>query len=98
MWRVKIRTVLTSLAVYISVTGLVTFSLFICEESIQTAMFGTWPAQDAGDWYTVKFGVERMKEANHLLKTSLSLRLDSATGLRLLPCLWQVNRRVHRWM
>jgi hypothetical protein len=68
MWRVKIRTVLTSLAVYISVTGLVTFSLFICEESVQTAMFGTWPAQDAGDWYTVKFGVERMKEANQLLK------------------------------
>jgi hypothetical protein len=72
MWRIRIkhraRLILTSLAVYISVTGLVTFSLFILEESIQTAQFGTWPAQDAGDWITVKFGVERMKEANRALK------------------------------
>lgn len=69
MTKARFRTILTSLAIYISFTGLVTFSLFILEESIQTAMFGTWPAQDAGDWYTVKFGIERIKEANKTLKT-----------------------------
>jgi len=69
MTKSRFRTILTSLAIYISFTGLVTFSLFILEESIQTAMFGTWPAQDAGDWYTVKFGIERIKEANTTLKT-----------------------------
>jgi hypothetical protein len=62
------KTVLSVLAVYISMTGLVTFSLFILEEGIQTAMFGTWPAQDAKDWETVRFCLERIKNANGALK------------------------------
>jgi len=56
------------LAIYISITGLVTFSLFILEESIQTAMFGTWPAQDAKDWELVRFGCDRMRDANTMMK------------------------------
>jgi hypothetical protein len=63
------RTILSVLAIYISVTGLVTFSLFILEESIQTAMFGTWPAQDAKDWELVRFGCERMRDANNMMRT-----------------------------
>jgi hypothetical protein len=63
------KAILSVLAIYISVTGLVTFSLFICEEAIQCAMFGTWPAQDAKDWELVRFGCERMRDANTLMKT-----------------------------
>jgi hypothetical protein len=63
------KAILSVFAIYISVTGLVTFSLFILEESIQTAMFGTWPAQDAKDWQVVKSGCERIRDANWALKT-----------------------------
>jgi hypothetical protein len=63
----KGKVVLSVLAVYISVTGLVTFSLFIVEESIQTAMFGTWQAIDAKDWRIVMFGADRIRDANQLL-------------------------------
>jgi hypothetical protein len=63
------KAILSVLAIYISVTGLVTLSLFICEESIQWAMFGTWRAQDAKDWELVRFGCERMRDANTLMKT-----------------------------
>ena len=62
------KAILSVLAIYISLTGLVTFSLFILEESIQTAMFGTWPAQDAKDWELVHFGCERMRDANTMMK------------------------------
>lgn len=65
----KGKAILSVFAIYISVTGLVTFSLFILEESIQTAMFGTWPAQDAKDWEVVRFGLDRIKNANSALKT-----------------------------
>ena len=64
----KGKTILSFLALYISMTGLVTFSLFITEEGFQTAMFATWPAQDAKDWEVVRFGLERMKNANTALK------------------------------
>ena len=62
------KAILSVLAIYISVTGLVTFSLFVLEESLQTAMFGTWPAQDAKDWELVRFGCDRMRDANRMLK------------------------------
>lgn len=65
----RTRAILSVLAIYISVSGLVTFSLFIIEESIQTTMFGTWQAIDANDWWVVKFGADRIGEANQLLKT-----------------------------
>jgi len=45
-------------AIVISLMGVVTFSSFILEESFQTAMFGTWPAQDAKDWRLAKIGLE----------------------------------------
>ena len=38
---------------YLSIAGFVTFSLFILEESLQTAMFSTWAAKDAQDWALV---------------------------------------------
>lgn len=67
-FKFKAKAVLSAFAIYISISGLVTFSLFIVEESIQTAMFASWPAQDAKDWHTVKFASERIKEANQLLR------------------------------
>ncbi|MGW8181588.1 MAG: hypothetical protein ACWGQW_22895 [bacterium] len=54
----RIKTFLQMAAIVISLMGVVTFSLFILEESFQTAMFGTWPAQDAKDWRLAKTGVE----------------------------------------
>jgi hypothetical protein len=65
----KVKIFLSILAVYISATGLVTFSEFITEESIQTAMFGTWQAIEGKDWEMVKFGCERIKEGDKLLKS-----------------------------
>ena len=38
--------------------GIITFSLFILEESFQTVMFGSWPAQDAKEWRLAKRAVE----------------------------------------
>jgi len=64
----RARIALSVLALYLSASGLVTFSLFIIEESIQTAMFGTWQASDAGDWWTVKFAADRISDANRLLR------------------------------
>ena len=48
--------------------GLLSFSMFIMEEAIQTAMFGTWPAQDAGDWDLVLEGADIMESINVGLK------------------------------
>lgn len=60
--RTRFRTILGILAVYLSLAGLVTFSLFILEESFQTVMFGTWPAQDAGRWDIVLEGTDLMED------------------------------------
>jgi hypothetical protein len=46
---------------YLTIAGMITFSLFILEEAFQTAMFGTWPAQDAGRWDLVKTGCDTME-------------------------------------
>ncbi len=67
--RGKVKVFLSILAVYISATGLVTFSLFITEESIQTAMFGTWQAISANDWNAAKHGYDCIRAANRLLKS-----------------------------
>jgi len=49
-------------AIVISLMGVVTFSSFILEEAFQTAMFGTWPAQDAKDWRLAKIGLETQRK------------------------------------
>jgi len=54
----RLKTILQMAAIIISLMGVVTFSLFILEEAFQTAMFGTWPAQDAKDWRLAKAGVD----------------------------------------
>ena len=64
----KIKRILSYIMIYLSVAGLVTFSLFILEESVQTVMFGTWPARDARQWHIVKKGAELMKKTNTTLK------------------------------
>lgn len=57
----KIKTILQMIAIIISIMGILTFSEFILEESFQTIMFGTWPAQDAKEWRLVKRGLEAME-------------------------------------
>lgn len=59
----KIYRFLATIAVVLSIMGVVTFSLFILEESFQTVMFGTWPAQDAQRWDLVKRGTEHMQRS-----------------------------------
>jgi len=65
----KLQTFFKILFGYLTIAGLVTFSMFICEEAFQTAMFGTWPAQDAKDWRLIKKGLVIMQAANNTMKT-----------------------------
>jgi len=60
----KLKKTLSFVALIISILGLITFSLFIFEESLQVTMFGTWPAQDAGDWDMVLEGLDLMESLN----------------------------------
>jgi len=72
MWakiRSRLKVFLSILAVYISATGLVTFSLFIAEESVQTSIFASWQAISANDWHAAKHAYDCIKRANSLLKT-----------------------------
>jgi hypothetical protein len=55
-------------ATYLAIAGLVTFSLFILEESFQTVMFGTWPAQDVQQWEIIYEGTEIMQSTVWTLK------------------------------
>jgi len=57
----RLKTFLQMAAIVISLMGVITFSLFILEESFQTVMFGSWPAQDAKEWRLVKRAVEAQK-------------------------------------
>lgn len=57
----KIKSALQLALAIVTILGLITFSLFILEESFQTIMFGTWPAQDAQDWDTVLMGTDLME-------------------------------------
>lgn len=54
------KNIVKGLLAYITIVGLVTLSLFMMEEAFQTAMFGTWPAQDAQQWDVVYEGTELM--------------------------------------
>lgn len=59
---------LSALVLYLSVVGLVTFTLFILEESIQMATFGSWPAQQAKDWRTALAACDQIRTVNRILK------------------------------
>lgn len=65
----RFRRYLGWLALGLSAMGLVTFSLFILEESFQTVMFGSWAAQDAQDWPLVYEAAERMDKIVRTLET-----------------------------
>lgn len=64
----KLKGTLQTVAIILSIQGLVTFSLFIFEESLQVTTFGTWPAQDAGDWNLVLDGIDLMEKINFGMK------------------------------
>jgi len=64
----RLKTILQMCAIIISMMGIITFSLFITEESFQTIMFGTWPAQDAKEWRIVKRGIIGMEAAITTMK------------------------------
>ena len=63
--KIKLKKILTILFAYVTLVGLVTFSLFIHEESIQMLMFGTWPAKNAKQWNLVKTGTDLMEKTNN---------------------------------
>ena len=48
--------------------GLVSFPLFILEESCQVAMFATWAAKSAKDWEELERGVNRLESTNQTLR------------------------------
>ena len=53
---------------YLAFCGLITFSMFILEESLQTTTFGIWPAKNAKAWANVKRGLDLMDKINTTLK------------------------------
>jgi len=64
----RIKRALAVFAIYLSIAGLITFSLFILEESFQTVMFGTWPAKDAKRWDVVLDGTDLMQDIVFVMK------------------------------
>ena len=58
----------TGLKWYLALAGLITFSMFILEESSQTITFGIWPAKNARAWANVKRGLDLMENINTTLK------------------------------
>jgi len=63
-----LKVVLTSFLAFITLFGLIGFSLFILEESAQVLMFSSWQAIDAHRWDIVLIGVDQMTVANDTLK------------------------------
>lgn len=53
---------------YLALAGLITFSMFILEESLQSVTFGIWPAKNAKAWANVKRGLDLMDNINSTLK------------------------------
>jgi hypothetical protein len=64
----KIKNFLMVSMAVLTLIGVVTFSMFILEESLQTIMFGTWAAQDAKNWEHVQRGADAMRVTNRVLK------------------------------
>ena len=65
----RLRLVLWVFGLYLGVAGSITFTLFIHEEAIQTATWGTWPAADVKDWKTVRAGIATIRSINRSMKT-----------------------------
>lgn len=64
----RLQLILKILFAYITIAGLITFSLFICQEASQTVMFGTWPAKDTQQWHLVLEGADLMAKINFIEK------------------------------
>jgi hypothetical protein len=60
----RLKLWLMIIGAYLSISGLVTFALFIHEEAIQTVMFGTWPAKDVRQYEIVLTGTNLMRKIN----------------------------------
>ncbi len=63
----RIKTILTFIALYITIVGLVTFSCFMFEEAIQMTTFGTWPAKTAQNWELVLEGCDLIVKINNTM-------------------------------
>lgn len=64
----RLRIVLWIIGLYLGIAGTITFSLFIHEEAIQTAIWGTWPAADVKDWETTRAGITTITSINKSMK------------------------------
>lgn len=65
----KLKKILTVTALILSILGVVTFTMFILEEAIQMATFGTWPAKNVRDYSMVLRGCDTIRAINSTLKT-----------------------------
>ena len=64
----RIKSIITTIAVYLAVVGCVTFACFILEEATQVTIFGTWPAKSAQNWELVLEGCDLVQSINTTLK------------------------------
>jgi hypothetical protein len=64
----RLRIFLWVFGLYLGLAGTITFSMFIHEEAIQTATWGTWPAADVKDWKTVRVGIATISSINKSMK------------------------------
>jgi hypothetical protein len=67
-WAARFKMFISGFAIYMSIAGLSSFSMFIIEEAFQTTMFGTWQAVSCQDWPLVKKGSDVMTGINKGLK------------------------------
>lgn len=65
----KLKKILTVTTLILSILGVVTFTMFILEEAIQMATFGTWPAKNVRDYSMVLRGCDTIRAINSTLKT-----------------------------
>ena len=60
---------LALVSAYFGALGLVTFPLFIMEESTQVAMFGVWGAKAAKEWPSMRMGCQLVEDTAGTIKT-----------------------------
>jgi len=60
----KWRKVLAICLIFLTIHGTVGFAMFVCEEAMQTAMFGAFSYQNAKDWEGLLMHVQVMKSVH----------------------------------
>lgn len=64
----RVKSYMWLVGLYLAIAGTVTFSMFIHEEAIQTAIWGTWPAMETKQWHIAEEGLQVVDKINFSLK------------------------------